>query len=97
MLETVADLASAGVGDFDDLSTDDLREFFIGVVSRSIEGKIINEIGTNAVFAAADIFGVERVQSMLHDFVVGCVRDEFEVRGTEIDELDGEALNRQAK
>src|SRR3546814_18866971 len=40
MLETVADLAAAGVGNFDELSADDLREFFIGVVSRSIEGKL---------------------------------------------------------
>src|SRR3546814_8265256 len=46
MLETVADLAAAGVGNFDELSADDLREFFIGVVSRSIEGKILNEVGT---------------------------------------------------
>ena len=93
MLETVADLAAAGVGNFDELSTDNLREFFIGVVSRSIEGKILNEVGTNAVSVPADIAGVERAQNMLHDFVEGCVRDEFEVRGSDLGDLNGDAID----
>ena len=93
MLETVADLAAAGVGNFDELSTDGLHEFFIGVVSRSIEGKIANEIGTNAVSVPADIAGIERAQNMLHDFVEGCVRDEFDERGTDIVDLDSNAID----
>lgn len=92
MLETVADLAAAGVGNFDELSADDLREFFIGVVSRSIEGKILNEVGTNAIAAPSDIGGVERAQAMLHDFVEGCVRDEFDARGTALNDLDAAAI-----
>ncbi|WP_424993414.1 Qat anti-phage system associated protein QatB [Oceaniradius stylonematis] len=92
MLETVADLAAAGVGNFDELSADDLREFFIGVVSRSIEGKILNEVGTNAIAAPSDIGGVERAQAMLHDFVEGCVRDEFDARGTDLSDLDAAAI-----
>jgi len=94
MLETVADLAAAGVGNFDELSADDLREFFIGVVSRSIEGKILNEVGTNAIAAPSDIGGVERAQAMLHDFVEGCVRDEFDARGNDLSDLDAAAIDR---
>lgn len=94
MLETVADLAASGVGNFDELSADDLCEFFIGVVSRSIEGKILNEVGTNAIAAPSDIAGVERAQSMLHDFVEGCVRDEFDARGTDLGDLDAAAVDR---
>ncbi len=93
MLETVADLAAAGVGSFDELSPDDLREFFIGVVSRSIEGKIVHEVGTNSVSVPADIAGVERAQNMLHDFVMGCVRDEFEASGNELGDLDGSLID----
>lgn len=93
MLETVADLAAAGVGNFDELSSDDLREFFIGVVSRSIEGKILNEVGTSAIAAPSDISGVERAQAMLHDFVEGCVRDEFDARGTTLNDLDAAAID----
>lgn len=93
MLETVADLAAAGVGNFDELSADDLREFFIGVVSRSIEGKILNEVGTNAIAAPSDIGGVERAQAMLHDFVEGCVRDEFDARETDLSDLDAASID----
>ncbi|POF33911.1 Qat anti-phage system associated protein QatB [Roseibium marinum] len=93
MLETVADLAAAGVGNFDELSADDLREFFIGVVSRSIEGKILNEVGTNAIAAPSDIGGVERAQAMLHDFIEGCVRDEFDARGTALSDLEAAAID----
>ena len=94
MLETVADLAASGVGNFDELSPDDLREFFIGVVSRSIEGKILNEVGTNAISAPSNIAGVELAQAMLHDFVEGCVRDRFAARGTDLAALDSGVVDR---
>lgn len=94
MLETVADFAATGVGSFDELSAGDLREFFIGVVTRSIEGKIFNEVGTNAVSIPADIAGVERAQKMLHDFVGGCVRYQLADMGTNLDELDGTVIDR---
>ena len=93
MLETVADLAASGVGNFDELSADDLRELFVGVVSRSIEGKILNDVGTNAIAAPSDIAGVERAQAMLHDFVERCVRDEFDARRTDLGDLDAGAVD----
>lgn len=93
MLETVAVLAAVGVGNFDELSVDDLREFFIGVVSRSIEVKIFNEVGTNAVSVPDDIDGVERVYNMLHDFIERCVRDEFEKQGGDLGDMDGDAID----
>ncbi len=94
MLETVADLAAAGVGNFDELSADDLREFFIGVVSRSIEGKILNEVGTNAIAAPSDIGGVERAQAILYDFIENCVRDEFHAYGTDLSNIDANSIDR---
>ena len=92
LLETVAAFAAAGVGSFDELTVDDLHEFFIGVVSRSIEGKILNEVGTNAVSVPTDIAGVERAQNMLHNFVDRCVRDEFEARETDLADLHGDVI-----
>lgn len=87
MLETVAALAAAGVGNFDDMTQSDLQEFFIGVVSRSIEGKILNEVGTNSIRVAATVAAVERTQRMLHDFVDGCVRDRFDATGSSLAEI----------
>jgi len=60
LLETIAALAAEGLGNFDELSQDDLQEVFIGVVARSIEGKILNTVGTNAIKLSADTAAVER-------------------------------------
>lgn len=88
LLETIADLAAKGIGNFDQLTQDDLQEIFIGVVSRSIEGRILNEVGTNSIKLSPDIVAVERAQKMLHSFVVGCVRDRFQDSGESISSLD---------
>ncbi|MDE3021534.1 MAG: hypothetical protein KGI54_06700 [Pseudomonadota bacterium] len=94
MLETVAALAADGVGDFDELTAEDLQEFFIGVVTRSIEGKILNEVGTNAIRLPPDVAAVERAQRMLHDFVDGCVRDRFAASGANLAEINNEQIDR---
>ena len=93
MLETIAALAAEGVGNFDDLTPADLQEFFIGVVGRSIEGKILNEVGTNSIRISPDLAAVERVQRMLHDFVDGCVRDRFAASGTSLADITGQQID----
>ena len=93
MLETIADLVVAGMGSFDEMSVDDLQEFFIGVVTRSIETKIFNEVGTNVMAAALNIAGIERAQQMHHDFVARCVRDQFENQKTGLSELTVEEID----
>ncbi len=93
MLETVAALAADGVGDFDQMTTEDLHEFFIGVISRSIEGKILNEVGTNSIHLSPDLASVEQAQSMLHDFVDGCVRDRFTGSGASLTDITGDQID----
>lgn len=93
MLETIAALAAEGVGNFDDMTLADLQEFFIGVVSRSIEGKIFNEVGTNSIRFSPDLATVERAQRMLHDFVDGCVRDRFEAAGANLADISGQQID----
>lgn len=93
LLETIADLAANGIGNFDQLNQVDLQEIFIGVVSRSIEGRILNEVGTNAIKFSPDIAAVERTQRMLHSFVIGCVRDRFQVSGESISSLDSAQID----
>lgn len=93
LLETIADLAANGIGNFDQLTQDDLQEVFIGVVSRSIEGRIFNEVGTNAIKLSPDIAAVERAQRMLHSFVVGCVRDRFQDSGQSVSSLDSAQID----
>ena len=92
MIETIAALAAEGIGNFDEFTREELQEFFMGVVSRSIVGKILNEVGTNSVHVPDDVAAVEGAQQMLHDFVDGCVRDEFEAADTELFEVDATDL-----
>lgn len=93
MLETIAALAAEGVGNFDDMTPADLQEFFIGVVTRSIEGKILNEVGTNSIRVSPDLAAVERAQRMLHDFVDGCVRDRFAASGSSLANVSGQQID----
>jgi hypothetical protein len=93
MLETIAALAAEGVGNFDEMTPTDLQEFFIGVVSRSIEGKILNEVGTNSIRLSPDLSSVERAQRMLHEFVEGCVRDRFSSSGSDLANLNSKQIN----
>jgi hypothetical protein len=94
LLETIADLAANGIGNFDELTQDDLQEVFVGVVARSIEGKILNEVGTNTIKLSPDTAAVERTQRMLHTFVVGCVRDRFQASGETVSSLDSAQIDR---
>ena len=92
ILETVAAFATEGVGSFDGLTAEQLQEFFIGVVSRSIEAKILNEVGTSTVHIPEDLATVELAQRMLHEFIEGCVRDEFEESGRDLVELESDEI-----
>ncbi|WP_454622008.1 Qat anti-phage system associated protein QatB [Bradyrhizobium cenepequi] len=93
MLETIGALAAEGVGNFDEMTPGDLQEFFIGVVSRSIEGKILNEVGTNSIRVSPDLAAVERAQRMLHDFVDGCVRDRFAASGSSLADVTSQQID----
>ncbi len=93
MLETIAALAAEGIGNFDEMTPADLQEFFIGVVSRSIEGKILNEVGTNSIRVSPDLVAVERAQRMLHEFVDGCVRDRFAASGASLADISSQQID----
>ena len=92
MLETIAALAEEGVGNFDELSPEQLQELFIGVVSRSIEGRILNDVGTNSIKVPDDVAAVEEAQAMLHDFVEGRVRDMYDAQSAVLAELDSRQM-----
>lgn len=77
LLETIGDMAEAGVGNFDTLTPEQLKEFVLDFIARSIEGRIIADIARRGIMLPEDIAAVERVQEQLHDFVAGCVRGEL--------------------
>lgn len=77
MLEAIGDLAEAGVGSFDALGLTELQEFFLNFVARSIEGRVMADIGGRGVTLPADVAAVEHAQQQLHDFIVGCTRSQL--------------------
>jgi hypothetical protein len=88
MLEAVGDLAESGVGNFDTMTPVQLEEFFLNFVIRSIEGRIVADIGSRSITLPASAEAVDLVQQQLHDFVAGCTRGEL------AGQLDGiESLN----
>lgn len=74
MLDAIADLAEADVGSIDEMSQDQLSEFFLDFIIHTIEGRVIADIGTHAIDLPETEAEVQKIQNQLHDFVDGCVR-----------------------
>lgn len=98
MLDTIADLAEQGVGEFGDLTPEQLREFFLGFVVHTIEGRIMADLGHRAIELPDSVAEVEAIQDQLHDFVDGSVRSHIgEVLNDQLPEADsaiGELVDR---
>lgn len=77
MLETIGDMADAGVGSFDTLTPEQMGEFFLDFVARSIEGRVTADLGGRGVTLPDSVAAVENAQAQLHDFVTGCTRGQL--------------------
>lgn len=85
MLDAINDLAEAGIGAFDAMTPDQLKEFFLDFVARSIEERVMADIAQRGIMLPDDIETVENAQQQLHDFVSGCTRGQLSGR---LDDLD---------
>lgn len=92
MLETICDLADLGIGNFDTMTPDQMKEFFLDFVSRSIEGRVMADLGARGVTLPDDIASVERAQQQLHDFVTGCTRGALSARLDNIGNLTDQEI-----
>ncbi|MGC0992442.1 Qat anti-phage system associated protein QatB [Pantoea agglomerans] len=94
MLDTIADLSEAGEENFDTLTPEQLQEMFIGFVVHSIEGRIMADIGKNAIKLPDNVQAIEGIQEIMHDFIDGAVRSQLRseldvVSGLAGSEIDG--------
>lgn len=94
MLETIGDLAEAGMGDFDTMTADQMQEFFLDFVARSIEGRVMADLGARGVTLPDDVAAVESAQQQLHDFVMGCTRGELSGRLEGVESLGDRDVER---
>jgi hypothetical protein len=80
MLEAIGDQADAGVADFGALTPEQLKEFFLDFVIRSIEGRVMSDIAARLVTIPQDVGRVLDIQQQLHDFIAGCARSQLSDR-----------------
>lgn len=74
-IETIIELTTLGVTDFDALSAGQIQTVFELYVTHAIEARLCNDIGTKVITAPADASAALRVQEQLHDFIRNGVSD----------------------
>lgn len=72
-MQTVAQLADAGVEDLNSLSDEQVASVMEMYVTNAIELRMYNEIGTQGVSIPQDEAAAENVQDVLHDFIESSV------------------------
>ena len=74
-IETIVELASEGLTDFDTFTQDQMQTVFELFATHAIEARICNDIGTKAVTMPTDAKAAHRVEMQLRDFIRGGVSD----------------------
>ena len=74
-IETIADLADAGITDIDQLTGDQIQTVFELYATHAIEARICNDVATSIVAMPANVRAAERVQEQLRDFIRRSVSD----------------------
>ncbi|WP_448044260.1 Qat anti-phage system associated protein QatB [Bradyrhizobium liaoningense] len=77
MLEAIGDLAEAGLESFDRLTPQQMHDFFLDFIARSIKGRVTADLGSRGITLSNDVAAVENAQIQLHDFVTGATRGEL--------------------
>lgn len=74
-IETIVDLAEAGVTDLDTLSVDQMQTVFELFATNAIEARICNDIGNRSIVLPSDAREAASVQAQLGDFIRRGVAD----------------------
>nr|WP_128946902.1 Qat anti-phage system associated protein QatB [Bradyrhizobium zhanjiangense] len=74
-IETITDLAGAGITDLDGLTADQMQTVFELYATNAIEARLCNDIGAKTITLPSDSREAERVQTRLHDFIRRAVAD----------------------
>lgn len=91
-IETIADLAGAGVTDIDALTAGQIQTIFELYASHAIEARLCNDIGTKLVTLPSDLRAAESVQAQLHDFIHRGVSDAVSRAGLDVRALTPAAV-----
>lgn len=73
--EAMVDLCQESDLAIEELSAEMWGDFLLDFIARSIEGRVINDIGNNLVAGPKTVTGVEAAESAMHDFIIAAVRE----------------------
>jgi hypothetical protein len=76
-LETVVELGEMDVTDPAALTPDRMSDIFLAFIARSIEGRLLQDIGANGLKFAADLPAIDAFEGQLRDYIRRSVRDSF--------------------
>ncbi len=86
-VETIADMAEAGITDIDALTPAQMETIFELYATHAIEARLCNDIGARTITLPSDPRAAELVQSQLRDFIQRGVSDAVHNSGTTIPTL----------
>jgi hypothetical protein len=91
-IETIADLAGAGITNIDTLTAQQMQTVFELYATHAIEARICNDIGTRLVTLPADFNAATRVQAQLRDYIHRGVSDAVNAANVNIQSLTPDAV-----
>lgn len=91
-IETIADLAGAGITDIDALTPPQIQTIFELYATHAIEARLCNDIGARVVTLPANPRAAERVQAQLRDFIQRGVSDALSVATVAVQALTPDAV-----
>ena len=91
-IETIADLAGAGITDIDALTPGQIQTVFELYTTHAIEARLCNDIGTKVVTLPADPRAAARVEAQLRDFILRGVSDAINAADVNIQALTPDAV-----
>lgn len=91
-METVIDLAGAGVTDMANLDPEQMQTVLELYVAHTIEDRIFNDVGIKGVELPADASSAQAVQDQLHEFILGGVSDAFSETTIDFTAIDPNAI-----
>ncbi|MCW3847364.1 hypothetical protein OF829_08930 [Sphingomonas sp. LB-2] len=91
-VETIADLAGAGITDLDGLTPPQIQTIFELYATHAIEARLCNDIGSKVVTVPADARAAGRVQAQLRDFIQRGVSDALSAAAMAVQALTPDAV-----
>jgi hypothetical protein len=92
-VETIADLAEAGITDIDHLDAVQIETIFELYATHAIEARIYNDIGNKLIAVPASPQAAEQVQAQLREFIQRGVSDALHASGVRVQNLTPEIAN----